>query len=324
MDKVIDMIAPASDSDQMLRSQLLLQRSTVFSFLSYTYLLHVHERVIHQYESKGSCQQHQCHQISDEERNVFQLYQTVSNLADDPNLFQDIKSQLITSVKAQMDMCALISGQISNTESSTVTTHSPEYTLDFVEHHAPCTDSAADVCGLLECEACRCSFFFYDQLRQSALMRFSDDSKQDVLADILLPIHQCERRSFRYMAHVVQDVQQQYLLKKARHSMSADTVYIVFDFKQKFLSYGFRECGDAYYGNKGMQWFDMAAFVKNTTDAHICQEDTLGDNEVEDAEGDEVDILESDEVESLEGDEVRVMRWRVWRLMRWRVISWRV
>ena len=24
----------------------------------------------------------------------------------------------------------------------------------------------------------------------------------------------------------------------------------------------------------------MAAFVKNTTDAHICQEDTLGDNEV--------------------------------------------
>ena len=30
VDKVIDMIAPASDSDQMLRSQLLLQRSTVF------------------------------------------------------------------------------------------------------------------------------------------------------------------------------------------------------------------------------------------------------------------------------------------------------
>ena len=168
VDKVIDMIAPASDSDQMLRSQLLLQRSTVFSFLSYTYSLHVHEGVIHQYESKGSCQQHQCHQISDEERNVFQLYQTVSNLADDPNLFQDIKSQLITCVKAQMDMCALISGQISNTESSTVTTHSPEYTLDLVEHHAPCTDSATDVCGLLECEACRCSFLFYDQLRQSA------------------------------------------------------------------------------------------------------------------------------------------------------------
>ncbi|KAL5488503.1 hypothetical protein EMCRGX_G017444 [Ephydatia muelleri] len=304
VDKVIDMIAPASDSDQMLRSQLLLQRSTVFSFLSYTYSLHVHEGVIHQYESMGSCQQHQCHQISDEERNVFQLYQTVSNLADDPNLFQDIKSQLITSVKAQMDMCALISGQISNTESSTVTTHSPEYTLDLVEHHAPCTDSATDVCGLLECEACRCSFLFYDQLRQSALMRFSDDSKQDVLADILLTIHQCERRTYRYMAHVVQDVQQQYLMKKARHSMSADTVYIVFDFKQKFWSRGFREGGDAYYGKKGMQWFGMAAFVKNTTDAHICQEDTLGDNEVEDAEGDEVDILEGDEVVSLEGDEV--------------------
>eukprot|EP00731_Ephydatia_muelleri_P017573 Em0010g671a len=214
----------------------------------------------------------------------------------------DIKSQLITSVKAQMDMCALISGQISNTESCTVTTHSPEYTLDLVEHHAPCTDSATDVCGLLECEACRCSFLFYDQLRQSALMRFSDDSKQDVLADILLTIHQCERRTYRYMAHVVQDVQQQYLMKKARHSMSADTVYIVFDFKQKFWSRGFREGGDACYGKKGMQWFGMAAFVKNTTDAHICQQDTLGDNEVEDAEGDEVDILEGDEVgEVVEG-----------------------
>ena len=103
---------------------------------------------------------------------------------------------------------------------------------------------------------------------------------------------------------MVQDVQQQYLIKKARHSMSADTVYIVFDFKQKFWSHGFREGGDAYYGKKGMQWFGMAAFVKNTTDAHICQEDTLGDNEVEDAEGDEVDILEGDEVVSLEGDEV--------------------
>ena len=42
-DKVIDMIAPASDSDPMLRSQLLLQRSTVFTFLSYTYSLHVHK-----------------------------------------------------------------------------------------------------------------------------------------------------------------------------------------------------------------------------------------------------------------------------------------
>ena len=100
----------------------------------------------------------------------FNYIKTVSNLADDLNLFQDIKSQLITSVKAQMDMCALISGQIRNTESRTDETQSPEYTLDHVEHHAPCTDSATDVCGLLECEACRCSFLFYDQLRQSALM----------------------------------------------------------------------------------------------------------------------------------------------------------
>ena len=110
MDKAIDMIAPASDSDQMLISQRLLQRSTIFSFLSYTYLLHVHEGVIHQYKYKDSCQQHHCHQISDEERYVFQLYQTASYLADDPDLFLDIKSQLVTSVQAQMDRWALISG----------------------------------------------------------------------------------------------------------------------------------------------------------------------------------------------------------------------
>ena len=82
-------------------------------------------------------------------------------------------------------------------------------------------------------------------------------------------------------------------------SMSADTVYIVFDFKQTLWSRGFQEGGNASYGKK---WFVIAAFVKNTTDAHICQEDTLGDNEVDDAEGDEIDILEGDEVESLEGD----------------------
>ena len=54
----------------------------------------------------------------------------------------------------------------------------------------------------------------------------------------------------------------------------------------------------------------MAAFVKNTIDAHICrcQEDASGNNEVEDAEGDELDIFVSEEVESLDGD-----RGGVWR-----------
>ena len=96
LDKAIDMIAPASDSDQMLRSQLLLQRSTVFSFLSYTYSLKelsigMSLRVVVAYSINVM------HQISDEERSVFQLHQTVSHLADDPNSFLDIKSQLCKS-----------------------------------------------------------------------------------------------------------------------------------------------------------------------------------------------------------------------------------
>ena len=55
--------------------------------------------------------------------------------------------------------------------------------------------------------------------------------------------------------------------------MSANKVYVVFDCKQKLFEPWMPE-GD--YGKKGMQWFGMAAFVKNTIDAHICQEDTLG------------------------------------------------
>ena len=32
-------------------------------------------------------------------------------------------------------------------------------------------------------------------------------------------------------SHVVHDVQQQYVMRQARHNMEGDTVYIVFDFK---------------------------------------------------------------------------------------------
>ena len=55
---------------------------------------------------------------------------------------------------------------------------------------------------------------------------------------------QCERRTFRYMSHVVHYVQQQYLMKQARNNMAADTAYIIFDFKQKFWARGFREYGE--------------------------------------------------------------------------------
>ena len=84
--------------------------------------------------------------------------------------------------------------------------------------------------------------------------------------------------------------------------MSKNTGYVVLDFKQMFWHHGIWDGNNAYHGKKGTQWFGMAAFVMNTVDAHICQENTLEDNEMEAAASDKVDILEGDEVESLEGE----------------------
>ena len=80
---------------------------------------------------------------------------------------------------------------------------------------------------------------------------------------------QCERHTFRYMSHVVHDVQQQYLPKQARNNMAAGTAYIIFDFKQKFWAQGFRKSGDAYYGKMGMLWFGMSAYVKPAADLSL-------------------------------------------------------
>ena len=60
-------------------------------------------------------------------------------------------------------------------------------------------------------------------------------------------------------------------MRQARHNMEQDTVYVAFDFKQKFWARGFREGGDAYYGKKkGMQWFGMGAYVKHDLDPGQC------------------------------------------------------
>ena len=110
----------------------------------------------------------------------------------------------------------------------------------------------------MECEACCCPFLFYDQLRWAALENIKDVC---VLSDALVTLHQCERRTFRYMSHVVHYVQQQYLMKQARNNMAADTAYIIFYFKQKFWARGFREDGEDYDGKKrvcyGSEWVHM-------------------------------------------------------------------
>ena len=57
-------------------------------------------------------------------------------------------------------------------------------------------------------------------------------------SDLLLAIHECERCSYRYMAHVMQAAQQARKMKLAIAEMDSSTAYIVYDFKQKFLEKG--------------------------------------------------------------------------------------
>eukprot|EP00731_Ephydatia_muelleri_P027136 Em0019g9a len=112
--------------------------------------------------------------------------------------------------------------------------------------------------------------------------------------------------SYGYAHHVRKGVLTQYKRKNS-------TAYLTFDFKQKFLSKGFREGGDAYYGKKGMLWFGVAAFVKNQNSLHVMMPfEAIPDDgkEVDDSlnegdrviEGDSDGVDESDRVD--EGDRV--------------------
>ena len=89
-----------------------------------------------------------------------------------------------------------------------------------------------------------------------------DPTRLDETADVVLTVHQCERRTFRYMAHVMQAAQQSLRMKQAIAEMDSTTAYLIFDFKQKFLAKGFREGGDSYYGKKGMLWWGAGVFIK--------------------------------------------------------------
>ena len=89
-----------------------------------------------------------------------------------------------------------------------------------------------------------------------------DPTRLSEVADIRLTIHQCEHRTYRYMAHAMLAFQQAYHTKKAIAQMDLDTAYMVFDFKQKFLAKGFREGGDSYYGKKGILWWGAGVYVK--------------------------------------------------------------
>ena len=82
--------------------------------------------------------------------------------------------------------------------------------------------------GHLECGSCLCTFLFYDKLRSVALAKLNEDpNRQAEIADVLHTINQCERHSYRYMAHVMLAAQQAHHMKLAITQMDSSTAYIV-------------------------------------------------------------------------------------------------
>eukprot|EP00731_Ephydatia_muelleri_P036292 Em0231g1a len=179
------------------------------------------------------------HQPQEHEVKQFRAYQELEEMASAPDLFDDPDTQqaFVDHVKAQLSHCAQATRTVvEQSECSGFSTHSPVFSLDLVPNRKPKRDPKLG--GHLECNACRGPFVFYDRLRQVALNKLDEDpTRLDETADVLLTVHQCERRTFRYMAHI-------------------------FDFKQKFYAKGFREGGDSYYGKKGMLWWGAGVFIK--------------------------------------------------------------
>eukprot|EP00731_Ephydatia_muelleri_P017289 Em0010g387a len=259
MDKVIDLLAPLSDLDHTLRDELRLLRTDVYTFLSYGYAVHVKEGVKASDEHAGHCHIHvpQVH-----ENQLFNAYQELEKLAAQSDRFDEAAFQkvFVDQVCNQLILCEQSRGTVAS-DSNNATTHSPVFSLDLAPQRKPNKTSKAG--GHLECSACRSPFLFYDKLRKVCMAKVDEDPiRLSEVADILLTIHQCERRTYRYMAHVMLASQQAYLTKKAIAQMDSDTAYMVFDFKQKFLAKGFRAGGDSYYGKKGILWWGAGVYVK--------------------------------------------------------------
>ena len=260
IDKVIDVLAPLSDIDHTLRDELLCLCSDMFTFLSYGFAVHVKSGVQASNDTVVQSREPQEH-----EAHLFAEYKKLGELLSQPDLFDEPARQesFIFQVQNQLNMCASIGGSVAElgVNNCCASTHSPAYALDLVPDRRPKMNPKH--AGHMDCSACRGTFLFYDRLRRVALSKLDQDpTRLAEIADMLLSIHQCERRTFRYMAHVMLAAQQSHKMKQAIAEMDSSTAYIVFDFKQKFLAKGFREGGDSYYGKKGMLWFGVGVYIK--------------------------------------------------------------
>ena len=265
VDKVIDVLAPLADVDHSLRDTLYSLRSDAYTFLNYCYGVHVREGV-NAFDAELVCLP--MHHSQEHDVQQFRAYQKLNELVQYPDRFVEssIQQQVVNQVRSQLSSCAKAVGVVlERNESISATTHSPGFSLDLVPDKKPSKEPKPG--GRLECCACRGPYLFYDKLRHVALSKLDEDpSRLAEISDALVTIHQCERRSYRYMAHVMQAAHQEHRMKQAMAEMDSKTAYLVFDFKQKFLAKGFREGGDSYYGKKGMLWWGAGVHVKSDTD----------------------------------------------------------
>ena len=137
MGKIIDTVAPVNDTDQEQRDEILRQKGLVFDYISYGYAHHVRKGVLTQYEfndQRGG--EHECNVIS-EERYQFIAYKNSHIMSEFPDAFgiPEKQQEFVDSVKAQLDNCSTVQGYIA--DGYCTTSHSPYYTLDLAEDHAP-------------------------------------------------------------------------------------------------------------------------------------------------------------------------------------------
>ena len=101
--------------------------------------------------------------------NVRHLYHSILQRVDDLNDQSNSEhQQIIQLVKNQLEICKTINDYMyiaPDGKTATCTSHLPQFTLDLVKGRSPRIKNCSDSGGQLECEACRCSFLFYDQLR---------------------------------------------------------------------------------------------------------------------------------------------------------------
>ena len=266
VDKVIDVLRDTSYSD-------------AYTFLNYCYGVHVREGV-NAFDAELVCLP--MHHSQEHDVQQFRAYQKLNELVQYPDRFMEssIQQQVVNQVRSQLSSCAKAVGVVlEHNESISATTHSPGFSLDRVPDKKPSKEPKPG--GCLECCACRGPYLFYDKLRHAALSKLDEDpSRLAEISDVLVTIHQCERRSYRYMAHVMQAAHQEHRMKQAMAEMDSKTAYLVFDFKQKFLAKGFREGGDSYYGKKGMLWWGAGVHVKSDTDGVYDESDGSQDEKL--------------------------------------------